>query len=99
MINLCHILNHLNNSQSKKCKLERMIKIDLRLFVTLSKYLPDNSEGLEISEGTTVEKLILDVGIPKELVKLIFINGKKQNRSYQLKNNDRVGLFPPVGGG
>ncbi|MDA3791505.1 MAG: MoaD/ThiS family protein [Desulfobacula sp.] len=76
-----------------------MIKIDLKLFVTLSKYQPEDGECLEITEGTTVEKLILDVGIPKELVKLIFINGKKQNRSYQLKNNDRVGLFPPVGGG
>ncbi|MBC8441271.1 MAG: MoaD/ThiS family protein [Deltaproteobacteria bacterium] len=76
-----------------------MIKIELKLFVTLSRYLPDNSGSLEIPEGTTVEKLIFDVGIPKELVKLIFINGKKQNRSYQLKNNDRVGLFPPVGGG
>jgi len=76
-----------------------MIKINLKLFVTLSRYLPDNSEGLEILEGTTVEKLISDIGIPKELVKLIFINGKKQNMSYQLKNNDRLGLFPSVGGG
>ncbi len=73
MINLCHILNHLNNSQSKKCKLKRMIKIDLKLFVTLSRYLPDNSEALEIPEGTTVEKLIFDMGIPRKQVKLIFI--------------------------
>jgi len=76
-----------------------MIKIELKLFVTLSGYLPDNSEGLEIPEGTTVDKLMADLGIPSELVKLIFINGKKQNRNYQLKNNDRLGLFPPVGGG
>lgn len=76
-----------------------MIKIDLKLFVTLSKYLPKDSECLEISEKTTVETLMLDLGIPGELVKLIFINGKRQNRKYQIKNNDRVGLFPPVGGG
>lgn len=76
-----------------------MITIELKLFVTLSQYLPDNSDCLEIENGTTVEKLILDLGIPNDLVKLIFINGKKQNGSYQLKNNDRVGLFPPVGGG
>ena len=76
-----------------------MIKIDLKLFVTLSRYLPDNSEGLEITEGTTVEKLMADHGIPSELVKLIFINGKIQNSKYRLINNDRVGLFPPVGGG
>ena len=76
-----------------------MIKIDLKLFVTLSKYLPKDSECLEIPEETTIEKLISDLGIPGDLVKLIFINGKRQDRKYRLKNNDRVGLFPPVGGG
>ncbi|NOX33776.1 MAG: MoaD/ThiS family protein [Deltaproteobacteria bacterium] len=76
-----------------------MIKIDLKLFVTLSKYLPERSDYFEIQEKTTVDKLISDLGIPGELVKLIFINGKKKDSKYQLKNNDRVGLFPPVGGG
>lgn len=76
-----------------------MIKIDLKLFVTLSKYIPEQGKKFEIQENTTVEKLILDLGIPLELVKLIFINGKKQDSSYQLQDNDRVGLFPPVGGG
>lgn len=76
-----------------------MIRIDLRLFVTLSGYLPENNECLEIHEGTTVDKLIRDLGIPDELVKLIFINGKRQDKAHHLKQGDRVGLFPPVGGG
>ncbi|MBU8910806.1 MAG: MoaD/ThiS family protein [Desulfobacterales bacterium] len=76
-----------------------MIKINLKLFVTLSKYLPKDSECLEIPEATSVEKLMSDFGIPGDLVKLIFINGKRQDSNYRLKNNDRVGLFPPVGGG
>jgi len=76
-----------------------MIKIDLQLFVTLFKYQPENNEFLEIQEGTSVGKLILDLGIPKDLVKLIFVNGKRQKTVYELKNNDRLGLFPPVGGG
>ncbi|MCD4718784.1 MAG: MoaD/ThiS family protein [Desulfobacula sp.] len=76
-----------------------MIKIDLKLFVTLSKYFPKDSEYLEIPEGTSVERLMSDLGIPGELVKLIFINGKRQDSKYRLENNDRVGLFPPVGGG
>ncbi len=76
-----------------------MIKIDLNLFATLSRYLPENSRYFEISEGTTVEKLIADLKIPKELTKLIFVNGKKEKINYQLKHNDRVGIFPPVGGG
>jgi len=76
-----------------------MIKIDLKLFVTLSKYHPDDSRFIEISDNVTVEALIADLGIPNELVKLIFINGKREDSSYQLENGDRLGLFPPVGGG
>lgn len=76
-----------------------MIEIDLRLFVTLSGYLPENNECLKIHEGTTVDKLIRDLGIPDELVKLVFINGKREDKAYQLKHGDRAGLFPPVGGG
>nr|NJM02052.1 MoaD/ThiS family protein [Desulfobacula sp.] len=76
-----------------------MINIDLNLFVTLSGYLPEHHKCFEIHGDTTVEKLIRDLGIPDELVKLIFINGKRQDRTYRLKQGDRVGLFPPVGGG
>ena len=76
-----------------------MIKIDLNLFVTLSKYLPEDSDCFELSENTSVEKLIMDLGIEKGIVKLIFVNGKKQDGRYILKDGDRLGLFPPVGGG
>jgi molybdopterin converting factor small subunit len=74
-----------------------MIKIDLRLFVTLSDIC--GKMNAEIHKDTTIEKLILDLCIPAELVKLIFVNGKRQDKSYKLKRGDRVGLFPPVGGG
>ena len=76
-----------------------MIKIDLKLFVSLSTYLPPGSDQYEIPEGTTVDKLIRDLDIPDDLVKLIFVNSVRQERDCVLKNNDRVGLFPPVGGG
>ena len=76
-----------------------MIKIDLNLFVTLSKYYPGGSNEFKVSTGTTVGKLIRDLNIPEDDVKLIFVNGVRRDRDYQLENNDRVGLFPPVGGG
>lgn len=76
-----------------------MITIDLKLFVTLSKYHPGEGDHLEVSDKTSVESLIADLGIPKELVKLIFINGKREDSSYRLRQGDRLGLFPPVGGG
>ncbi len=76
-----------------------MIKIDLNLFANLSEYLPENNDKFEVYENTSVEKLMTQLEVPIELTKLIFINGKKESISYQLKNNDRVGIFPPVGGG
>lgn len=76
-----------------------MIHINLNLFVTLFRYLPHNNDKFSIKEGTTVEMLIKDLGIPEDSVKLIFVDGKKQDKTYCIKNNDRIGLFPPVGGG
>ncbi len=76
-----------------------MIHIELKLFVTLSKYHPNGSGGVDVAEGTSVEKLILDFGIPQKTVKLIFINGKKASVTQVLIEGDRLGLFPPVGGG
>jgi sulfur carrier protein ThiS len=76
-----------------------MIQIELKLFVTLAKYLPGDGQAHEINEGTTVNDLIKEIGIPPDMVKLIFINGKKQEESYTIQHKDRVGIFPPVGGG
>lgn len=76
-----------------------MIKIELKLFVTLSEYLPESGEHVEILENSNLNDLISFLDIPDDSVKLIFVNGKMQNRNYILAHNDRVGLFPPVGGG
>lgn len=76
-----------------------MIRIDLKLFVTLAKYHPNGSGVHEVAPGTSVEQLIKDLGIPGDTVKLIFINGKKALSTQVLADKDRLGLFPPVGGG
>jgi len=76
-----------------------MIRIDLKLFVTLSQYHPGGGGFHEIEAGTTVAGMIRDLGIPEGTVKLIFINGKKAPLERVICEGDRVGLFPPVGGG
>lgn len=75
------------------------IKIALKLFVTLAEFAPENADNFTVREGTTVEMLIRNLNIPADTVKLIFVNGKKQDTAYVLKSGDRLGLFPPVGGG
>ncbi|MCF8077228.1 MAG: MoaD/ThiS family protein [Desulfotignum sp.] len=75
------------------------IHITLKLFATLAPYLPENADHLQITDGTTVQALITDLQLPSDAVKLIFVNGRKQETTYVLKPGDRLGLFPPVGGG
>jgi molybdopterin synthase sulfur carrier subunit len=76
-----------------------MIQIELKLFVTLTKYHPGDSQAHELKEGTSIGDLMTDLGIPHDIVKLIFVNGKKQDVAYLIEQGDRVGMFPPVGGG
>ncbi len=76
-----------------------MIQIHLKLFATLRSYLPDGHENYSIKEGTTAEVLIRELGIPKDHTKLIFINGRAEPLDHGLFEGDRVGIFPPVGGG
>ena len=76
-----------------------MIWIELKLFVTLASYLPENAEKLPLEPGTCIEDLIKDLGMDASMVKLIFVNGQRKEISYCLENGDRLGMFPPVGGG
>ncbi len=76
-----------------------MINIELNLFASLSQYLPEDKQSYMLNESTNIEKVIQELGIPDDMVKLIFINGKRVERTYILKHGDRLGIFPPIGGG
>ena len=73
--------------------------IDLRLFATLQKFSPDNSEAFPITPGTTVRDVLTKIHVPVEKAKLIFVNGLKKDLDVELTGGERVGIFPPVGGG
>lgn len=79
------------------------MKIEIRTFATLSVYNShpgiDKNALFEIAEDSTVKMLIDVLGIPEEDIKLIFVNGRHSKLTTVLSGGDRVGLFPPVGGG
>jgi molybdopterin converting factor small subunit len=39
------------------------------------------------------------MNIPTEKIKMVMVNGKHQNIDHVLHGEERIGLFPPVGGG
>lgn len=73
--------------------------ISIKLFATLSKYMPASADQYPVLPGTTVRNLLKGLGVPENDVKLIFINGVKKGLPSTLHGGERVGIFPPVGGG
>jgi len=79
------------------------MKIEIHLFATLTKYLPpgvaDNTFLMEVDQGTPIKDIINRIGIPQADVKIIFLNGVHARDIDKLKDGDRLGIFPPIGGG
>lgn len=73
--------------------------IEIKLFATLTKFLPKNSKDYPIDEGETIRSLIEKLGVPEKDATLLFINSAKATLDSEIKDDDRVGIFPPVGGG
>ncbi len=79
------------------------MKIEVNLYATLSQYIPGGNKGpthvVEVREGATVSELLQQLGVPEKSVKLIFLDGKHSDLDAVLKEENRLGVFPPVGGG
>ena len=73
--------------------------ITLKLFATLGKFTPDSADNYPVEPGTSVRDLIAGLKIPEEKAKLIFIDGVKVELDSKLNGGERIGIFPPVGGG
>jgi len=74
-------------------------RIEIKLFAGLNKYEPGEPGSFFVAPDTSVSDLLDRLGAPHEEAKLIFINGRRGNLSTILKDGDRLGIFPPVGGG
>lgn len=79
--------------------MQQSATIDLRLFATLSSFAPANAACFPIEPGITVGQLLEQIPLSPAEAKLIFINGIKGHSGTKLHGGERVGIFPPVGGG
>jgi hypothetical protein len=73
--------------------------IRLELLATLKRYEPDSTGKYAIKPGIKVRDLMAELNIPEYEVNLVFIDGAKGNLNTTLKGGERLGLFPPLGGG
>ncbi|MBM3348862.1 MAG: MoaD/ThiS family protein [Betaproteobacteria bacterium] len=83
------------------------MQITLKLFASLSHYLPKhairNEFQLEIAEGSTISQVIELQKLPIKLIHLVLLNGHfitpEKRETTVLKENDALALCPPVAGG
>ena len=78
--------------------------IEVKLFSVLARYLPPEADGrrvrLVVPEGTTVAEILDQLGVPRELTKLIVIDGVvHQKPDMVLRSGNVLGIFPPIAGG
>ena len=80
-----------------------MIEVKVRLYGALGKYSGGAGIGeamvLSIAENSHLSALLTQLGVPQEKVNLTFINYQQQGDNYQLRDGDRVAIFPLVAGG
>lgn len=83
------------------------MKITLKLFATLSDYLPSerryNAITLEIDQRTTISDLVARFQLPPKLVHLVLVNGvyiePARRAARTLEDGDVLAIWPPVAGG
>lgn len=79
------------------------MQLEIRLYATLRQYAPPGAVAgvfpLVLPEGKTVDALAETVGICPDKVHMRMVNGIGVTGTHVLHDQDRVGLFPPVGGG
>jgi molybdopterin synthase sulfur carrier subunit len=73
--------------------------IQIKLFATLQRFMPASAEKYAIETGTTIRTLLQQLDLPENKANLIFIDGVKAELTTVLKGGERIGIFPPVGGG
>lgn len=77
------------------------MRVEVQLYATLRKYGPPGGGilVLELAEGDRVARVLESLGVPREVERVILVNGRPVTSDSVLKEGDRVVLFPPVAGG
>ncbi|MFW5488654.1 MAG: MoaD/ThiS family protein [Desulfovibrio sp.] len=74
------------------------MKITVKCFATLSDRQPENDSEYDF-RGSTLGDLLAELAIDQDEVALLFVNNLHSEPKRELVEGDRVGIFPPVGGG
>lgn len=84
------------------------MKIALKLYASLSDFLPDearhtNTLSVEVAENCTVGELIDRFDLPRRLVHLVLVDGvfivPEARATHVLTDKAELAIWPPIAGG
>jgi sulfur-carrier protein len=79
------------------------MRIRVKLFASLCRYFSGAVSGIpfemEVPESTSVGDLVDRLKLPRQEVKLFFVNGRARSMDWPLEAGDDVGIFPLIAGG
>ena len=83
------------------------MKIQLKLYASLGKYLPPEAKKneviIETQNNTTVGDLLREYAVPNEMCHLVLVNGKfippGERDTLTFNDGDALAVWPPVAGG
>jgi sulfur-carrier protein len=83
------------------------VKVTLKLYAALGKYLPDHAVRgeveIDVESGNTLEGILVAHAVPLEHCHLVLVNGHYVAPSERvdkvLEDGDALAVWPPVAGG
>jgi molybdopterin synthase sulfur carrier subunit len=77
-----------------------MTRIELQLFASLRAYVGGApSVDVAIEPGQSVGDVLDRLAIPREQTRIIFVDHRRATLADPLRGNEKVGVFPAIGGG
>ena len=81
-----------------------IMRVLVKLSTTLRDLVPDYNpaQGIvltDVPEKCTVAQVAERLNIPEKEIKIIMVNSRQNTLDAELHDNDRLALFPAVGGG
>jgi sulfur carrier protein ThiS len=86
----------------------RTIRITLKLYASLTAFLPESNRKhhsieLQIPADATLDEVVTPFGMPKAQVFLVLVNGvfipPSARAGHRFKDGDALAIWPPVAGG
>jgi molybdopterin converting factor small subunit len=79
------------------------VTVEVRLFATLTQFLPSGSKTgttvLDVPDGATIADVTRSLRIPPDLECVVLLNGLNVPVGARLRGGDVIDIFPPLAGG